>query len=192
MRHQPCYSIPAPSPEAVYSQLNITTGGDTRRKPVPSYIPLPPNVSDYHQRILLFILLLMLYSYIVIKDSAVLHHDHSLHPSNIIWGLHHSKPLTLSCDKLSTKEENKKDEMSSSTLHRQNSQKVKMTILHNDRIKITPTSQRPSVTPQHCAVTPPDYTHKQTHSPTSEEQPFIALNDEPSFVADYDRLRSNS
>ena len=63
-----------------------------------------------------------------------------------------------------------------------------MTIFHNDRIKITPTSQRPSVTPQHCAVTPPDYTHKQTHSPTSEEQPFIALNDEPSFVADYDRL----
>ena len=104
----------------------------------------------------------------------------------------HSKQLTLCYDKLSTKEENKKDEMSSSTLRRQNSQKVKMTIFHNDRIKITPTSQRPSVTPQHCAVTPPDYTHKQTHSPTSEEQPFIALNDEPSFVADYDRLQSNS
>ena len=49
-----------------------------------------------------------------------------------------------------------------------------------------------SVAPQHCAVTPSDYTHKQTHSPMSEEQPFIALNDGPSFVADYDRLRSNS
>ena len=38
-----------------------------------------------------------------------------------------------------------------------------------------PLSDPSSVTPQHCAVTPPDYTHKQTHSPTSEEQPFIAL-----------------
>ena len=55
----------------------------------------------------------------------------------------------LSCDKLFTREENKKGEISVQyTVRRQNSQKVKMIIpLYNDRI--TPTSQGPSVTPHH-------------------------------------------
>ena len=92
------------------------------------------------------------------------------------------KQLTLSYDRL-PQVEVKTEENAESNLRRHNSQKIKMKIRHNDRIKITTSPQRPSIAPPHFAKSP-------SQSPQNgNKESCLTLNDIPLREADYDKLR---
>ena len=94
------------------------------------------------------------------------------------------KQLTLSYDRLPMQVDMKSEESPpGSNLQRHNSQKVKMKIRHNDRIKITTSPQRPTIAPPHFVKSP-------SQSPQNgNNELLLVLNDVPLHEAEYDRLR---
>ena len=82
--------------------------------------------------------------------------------------------------------EEEEEERNVGLVRRHSSRKVKVTILHNDRIKVTASPMRPSITTPHYS----SLSQAATKSQEDEEQSFITvLNEPPSFLAtEYNRL----